>query len=321
MTKVFISHSKIDMDIVEDISAGLIEKGYDIVAPNLEIGVDINMSLKNIINKASVFIILMTRESVDSKRFLDEFIQISNYTNHSNKILIPIFESGINFDRLPGKILNIQGLQFDGRTKKSITLLLQQIDNAINQFLGKRLATEEKAQVIKDKIESTSPEYINETITGLSKREKNLKNTALFWYILGFVSLIAGVGAAIIFANNGLEDFDGSTENWSKTTFFAIKSIVIIVLLISASKYSFNLAKSYMNESLKISDRIHAISFGKFYLQVFNQQIEPSELKDIFQNWNISNESSFIHQKSNDFDPQLLEKIIELIDKVKNKSA
>lgn len=321
MTKVFISHSELDSDIANQISKGLIDKGYGIVAPDLTIGENISKSLKNVVNQASIFIVLLTKESVNSKRFNDEFLQLSNYTSHSNKTLIPVFETGINYDRIPSNIQNIQGIQFEGVTSKSIKYLIQQIDDAINQFLGKKLATDEKAQVIKDKIESSSPEYINETIAGLTKREKSLKNAGLFWYILGFLSLIIGVGAALLFANNGLKDFDGNVENWSKTTFFAIKSILIIVLLVSASKYSFNLAKSYMNESLKISDRIHAISFGKFYLQVFNQQIEPTELKDIFQNWNINNQSSFIHQKTNDFDPQFIEKIIDLIDKIRNNKS
>jgi hypothetical protein len=319
MTKLFISD--LDFKLKNLVAEGLVEKGYEITSQNFEVGVDLNTSIKNIIKNADVFIILITKGSVDSKRFLKELIQLRNYTIHSNKIIIPVFEKGVDLNRIPDEFQNIQGVQFEGRNIESIDLLLQQIDNAINQFLGKKLAKEEKAQVIKDKIESSYPEYINETITGLTKREKNLKNTALFWYILGFTSLLSGVGAALIFSNNGLKGFEGNAVNWSKTVFFAIKSIIIIVLLISASKYSFNLAKSYMNESLKISDRIHAISFGKFYLQVFNQQIEPSELKEIFQNWNITTESSFIHQKSKDFDPQILEKIIELIDKVRNNKS
>ncbi len=321
MTKIFISHSSFDFDLVNQITNGLIERGNEVIFQNLEIGLDFITSTKNAIKEASVFILLVTRESVNSKRFLDELVQITGYVIAYGKKLIPIFENGVNYEGIPEPVRFLNGIHFEGKNSTSIIQLLKQIDNEINLFLGKKLASEEKVQVIKDKIESSYPEYISETITGLTSREKKLKNTAVFWYILGFVSLISGVGAAFIFSNNGLKYFDGNTENWSKTTFFAIKSFIVIILLISASKYSFNLAKSYMNESLKISDRIHAISFGKFYLQVFNQQIEPTELKDIFQNWNINNESSFINQKSKDFDPQFLEKIIELIDKVKNNKS
>ncbi|EPR69172.1 hypothetical protein [Cyclobacterium qasimii] len=143
-----------------------------------------------------------------------------------------------------------------------------------------------------------------------------MKRYAIIWYGLGFLALIAGVAGTIWLSNPGLADF-GEKENWSKTIFFAIKSALIIILLIASSKYSFNLGKSYMNETMKIADRIHAISFGKFYLQVFNKRIETEELKDIFRDWNISNQSSFMGQKSEDFDPKLLDKISEVIDKIK----
>jgi hypothetical protein len=311
----------VDAHLANQIASGLIEKGYEIVDSYMELGEDINTNLKNVVKRVSVFVLLVTRKSTNSEAYYDEFLQLSNYANHSDKVLIPIIGDGVNFNELPPRLINIKGLRLPNEGEPAVTEIITKLDKAINQYLGRKLATEEKNQEIKDKIELNSPDYINETINGLTKREKNLKNNALFWYILGFISLISGVLAAILFANNGLKDFSGSNENWSKTVFFGIKSIVIIILLISASKYSFNLAKSYMNESLKISDRIHAINFGKFYLQVFNQQIEPSELKDIFQNWNINNQSSFIHQKAQDFDPQFIEKIIELIDKVKNKSA
>jgi hypothetical protein len=108
-------------------------------------------------------------------------------------------------------------------------------------------------------------------------------------------------------------------ENWSLTTFYALKSIFIIILLIAASKYSFTLAKSYMSESLKIADRIHAISFGKFYLQVFNDKINPDEIKEIFRDWNINNQlNNFSNQSSSDYDPKIIERSIELIDKIRN---
>jgi len=76
-----------------------------------------------------------------------------------------------------------------------------------------------------------------------------------------------------------------------------------------------------MSESLKIADRIHAISFGKFYLQVFNQQVEPTEIKEIFRDWNINNQTNtFSSQQSNDYDPKLIEKISELVEKIKGGS-
>jgi response regulator RpfG family c-di-GMP phosphodiesterase len=74
-----------------------------------------------------------------------------------------------------------------------------------------------------------------------------------------------------------------------------------------------------MSESLKIADRIHAISFGKFYLQVFNDRINPEEIKEIFRDWNINNQTNnFSNQSASDYDPKIIERTLELIDKLKN---
>ena len=75
-----------------------------------------------------------------------------------------------------------------------------------------------------------------------------------------------------------------------------------------------------MSESLKIADRIHAISFGKFYLQIFKNNLNPNDIKEIFRDWNINNqENNFSKQNSDDYDPKLLEKAIEIVNRVKGK--
>lgn len=320
MKKIYISYAESDANFVHQLTKELKSKNYEIISSRFDIGLDINTSLKEIINQASIFIALVTKNALNNKVFTNELLQLINYTNHSNKFVIPVYERDIDLDQLPLIIKNIHGLQFEGTSSAKVRYLGQKIDEAINQVLGKRLANEEKAKIIKEKIESGSHKYISETIDELKKRERKLRNAGLLWYILGFLSLLGGVVAVLIFANNGLKKFSMDPDYWSKTIFFTIKSAVVIILLISASKYSFNLAKSYTNESLKISDRIHAISFGKFYLQVYEQEIEPKELKDIFQNWNISSRSSFMDQKTTDFDPRLIEKITELIEKIKNNN-
>lgn len=253
--------------------------------------------------------------------FYDELLQLRNYSVHSgNRLFLPVFSPDLNLNDMPQSIASIQGVRIGNPSIEEIFIAASKIDEAINLFLGKKIATNEKAQEIKEKIESSAPKYITETLSELNKRERYLKTVALLWYIIGFIALLSGVGVAVWFSNNGIAAFSGK-ENWSITIFYAIKSVFIIVLLIAASKYSFNLAKSYMSESLKIADRIHAISFGKFYLQVFNQQVEPTEIKEIFRDWNINNQTNtFSSQQSNDYDPKLIEKISELVEKIKGSS-
>jgi len=97
-----------------------------------------------------------------------------------------------------------------------------------------------------------------------------------------------------------------------KVILFAIKGLVVVGLLVALSKYAFTLGKSYMNESLKNSDRLHAISFGKFYLQAYGDVVEPEDVKDVFQHWNIDKDSSFSDLKTDNFDPRIFESALEI---------
>ena len=318
MAKIYILHNREDDTIVRSLMKSLVELGHELVLSDFEIGHDINESLKNEMTSADIQIALISNNSLNSNIFMNDLLQLRNYSTHSKfrKLFIPIFYPDISFNELPNTIRNIQGIILKNEnTPQDLAL---EIDNAINSFYGKQIAIEEQDKEVKDKIETSAPLYIEQTLSDLKSKESNMKTYALIWYALGFLTLLAGVAATVWLSNSGLAEF-GETENWSKTIFFAIKSALIIILLIASSKYSFTLGKSYMNETMKIADRIHAISFGKFYLQVFNKRIEAEELKDIFRDWNISNQSSFMGQKSEDFDPKLLEKVIELIDKIKGK--
>ena len=322
MARVYISHSGIDQRLVSELIRNLVDLEHTITEMSMEPGSDVKSRIRDIIDSASIFLVLISNESLShSKRFYDEMIQLRNYATHSrDKMLIPIFVGNVSLDQIPESIANIQGIGIPNENPDSVRVLAKKIDEAISLFFGKSLAQEKEKEVIKEKIENTAPIYIENTIKELTQRENRFRLIGLFWYGLGFITLIAGVSAAVWLSNNGLSDFNGK-EIWSKTVFYGIKSLVIIVLLIAASKYSFNLAKSYMNESLKISDRIHAISFGKFYLQVFDQQLRPEELKDIFRDWNINNQSSFVGQKSSEYDPKLLEFIVGIMDKLKGPES
>jgi hypothetical protein len=72
-----------------------------------------------------------------------------------------------------------------------------------------------------------------------------------------------------------------------------------------------------MSESLKCSDRIHAIGFGKFYLKAYGEKATWLELKEVFQHWNIDRSSTFAALDSSQIDPQ----IIALISNVANTSV
>ena len=172
-----------------------------------------------------------------------------------------------------------------------------------------------KSQVKQKKIDKSAADYVEQHTRELSIRERNLKFQAVLWYTIGFVSLLGGISVAIYFISTTNKDIVELTT----VLFLIFKSLFLIGLFIAASRYSFNLGKTYMNESLKNADRIHAISFGKFYLQVFSEDINSEDLKDVFKDWNTNHESSFMKLDSNEFDPKMLELFLKFAETIKGK--
>jgi hypothetical protein len=67
-----------------------------------------------------------------------------------------------------------------------------------------------------------------------------------------------------------------------------------------------------MGEALKNNDRGHAISFGQFYLKAYGDRATWEEIREVFQHWNIAKDSPFGSLDAREFDPKLLESLIDL---------
>ena len=69
-----------------------------------------------------------------------------------------------------------------------------------------------------------------------------------------------------------------------------------------------------MNEVEKLADRVHAIQFGRLFIQVYNTTVERNDFLEAFKNWNWNENSSFISMN-----PDIhLDGISELVKKSKN---
>ena len=70
-----------------------------------------------------------------------------------------------------------------------------------------------------------------------------------------------------------------------------------------------------MVESIRFSDRAHAIGLGKLYLQLYKSKFEWAELKDVLQNWNIDKGSAFLSLDAKDIEAVSLDKIVSSFNK------
>jgi len=169
---------------------------------------------------------------------------------------------------------------------------------------------EEVAKNINEK----SGSYITPTLKSLEKKERNLKNISYLCYFFGLISIIAAAVLVLRFSEEAVNHFSFTAPpNGSYIGLIIIRNVSIVIISITASKYCFIIGKSFMNESLKNSNRHYAISFGSFYLQVYNKQIEQNDLKQIFKDWNIEGSSAFANLNPDEFDPKAVENVLKII--------
>lgn len=315
MTKIYISHSNQDKELAIEITQGLKEFGHDIFidSENIHPGDDWRSALSNALKQSDVFLVLLTEHSANSQFVLSEIGAARAYIDSASniKLFIPIVFDNIS---IPFSVRDIQVVLGD---RKDVTNAIIKVEEAIRSFYGRKIAAEEKREERIEKIERSASKYIEETIQGLKKREQYLASKAEVWNFIGWGSLISGVVASIGLVILGIYIPLTPNATWVEIVFLAFKGLIIIALLIASSKYAFSLAKSYMSESLKNADRIHAISFGKFFLQAFGENIDIKEVKEVFQHWNISTPSSFAELDSDKFDPKIIQAVLSIADVIK----
>ncbi len=186
---------------------------------------------------------------------------------------------------------------------RNLDEIVTKISSAISVFIGRRVAKDEKAAEVAKRIETNAATYIDEAVQTQKNAESQNRIIGIVWYVSGFLSLLGGIGFAAFALSH---PNTAKSVEWADVGVAALKSIVVIGLLAACSKYAFALGKSYISESLKCSDRIHAIAFGKFYLQAYGDKATWAELKEVFQHWNIDRTSTFSSLDAAQIDPQIL---------------
>jgi len=319
MARIYISHSHKDKELAAIIARGLRAIGNDIFidSESLQAGSDWRSTLSDSLKQSDVFLVLLTENSINSNYVISEIGAARAYVNSASneKLFIPIIFGRID---VPPIIQDIQAIFGEISSPQEV---ISQIRRAVDAFFGRKAAAEQEREERKQQIEQTAANYIDEAIQQLKERENSLGSKANVWNIIGWGSLIVGVAAVIALVILGVRNPLAASSNWPEVSFMALKSIMIVTLLVASSKYAFSLAKSYMVESLKNADRIHAISFGKFFLQAFGDKVDVKEVKEVFQHWNINNSSSFSSLDADKFDPKIIEAILSIAEVVKKDAA
>lgn len=308
MTRIFFSYCNANSNIAELFknklgSIGEITK-FEFVYSDTNSIDYITNSIYEQLNSANVILALITKEYLESINCIEELTIIKAYVKESkNNLLIPVV--------IGAPLSKVERIMGPGIV---LTFSQNDIENAIERTkfevlnrIGKLEANKAKRVEEIKRIQDNSEEYIEDALKTLKEREVRNRRYATVCYVMGYVTLACGVGFGIFNLEKG-EDLLASLT-WYQCIYVLTKGLILIGFLVACSKYVFNLGKAYMNESLKNADRMHAISFGKFYLKGYGEKATWSELKEVFQHWNLDKNSFFTNLDSNEFDPKIKELI------------
>ncbi|WP_435608260.1 toll/interleukin-1 receptor domain-containing protein [Pseudomonas knackmussii] len=306
MSRIFLSYSRHDKDIVLSVSRKLQSLGHEITVDVDSVlpGQDWRKVLATGLRDSEVYVVFLSKNSLASASVLSEVGAARAYSEESGRMLvIPVLIEDVQIPSSINDVLVLSALNTDATT------IALKIEAAIAHFVGARIAKDDQQESFSKIIEENSANYIEEAIDLQQKSEKRNRRAATAWYVAGFASLLGGL--AFVGYSVSVLVLSEAT-NWADFAILSLKSFLVVGILGACSKYAFTLGKSYMSEALKSADRIHAISFGKFYLKVYGAKATWPEVREAFQHWNIDRTSVFSSLGTTEFDPKLMEGLLEL---------
>lgn len=182
-----------------------------------------------------------------------------------------------------------------------------------------RVLQEEHQKQVQEKIELKVPEFVESAVAALKEKEESFSDKAANWNFHGSISLGLAIASAIgALIYGGFEFNSAAKENidWFFFSFLLIKGLIVVSLFGAFAKHAYNIGNAYMHESLKRSDRMHAINFGKLYLEVYGNEVSQNDMKSIFENWNMNSDSAFTKIQASNFEPKVVEQVTQMINAV-----
>ncbi|WP_201008603.1 toll/interleukin-1 receptor domain-containing protein [Paenibacillus glycanilyticus] len=310
MIKVFISYSQRDIELARTIKESLEHIGNNVYLSNddMIMGSNVVNEIVNQIKDSDFVLPLLTENSINSEWVMYEMsTAIGYYQERSKPKVIPIIFDNVSVPE------SIKSYLYIRVTRNEENFITQRIIPTLHSILGREHAKIDVKRQEKEEVRKNSAKYIADSMMRLRKAERYNKNLSFLCYGFSIASLI---GSFLYLSNNGPQYINNKTELIGQLSSIVF-GVILFSLLISITRYLFLMGKSFMVESLRNSNRIHAISFGEFYLNAFEDKIEWAEVKEAFQQWNIDTGSSFINQNSSDFDPELLKNLTALLSSIK----
>lgn len=309
MAQVYISGSSNDYDLTVELANRLRTYGHKVFNPFTDVapGVEVWEAVEMYLPSSDAFVPLLSEGSLGSSGFEREMAMIEGYvSNNSSKTIIPIITDQTPLHRIPVGAARWQVLRRS--SFESIDELAVAVDRGIRLHEGKRIADQENRREVGKRVQGSATSFIQQSLTELREKESLYRKVAYVWYAFAILALASAIGVALWKVSRPID----AELAWPSFAQYAVTVAVLIGLLAALAKLTFVLGKSFMVESLRNSDRIHAIKFGEFYLNAFSDRVEWAEVKDAFKNWNVDYGSAFKDQDPSSVDPDVIKKALDL---------
>ena len=286
------------------------KNGYEVLGDfNLKIGENFKSVLDAELLKADAVVMLITKYYTESKFASKEAATAYAYSEAGKEIkLLPIvFDEG----QLPSFLDSILYLPVRNDDFEDVSIKLFASLNLLREDKESlKRTTEEETATFKVSMSA----FIKETLDRLEKNERRNRIMAYICYIASCICLAFSVLFSLHRTNIVFQ-----IKEWQMVVSKTISGVLTLVLILALGRLLFILGKSFMVEAIRNSDRIHAISFGEFYLNAYGKVATRDEVREVFGKWNIDNGSSFISQSPKDYDPQILENLVLAVEALKDK--
>jgi hypothetical protein len=314
MSRIFISYSHRNSAYVQELARALTSLGQEPFFAELSIapGQQFASILSENLRAADAIVFVISASSLESRHVTTEMgAALGYFEERGRPVILPVVIDG---SELPVQLGHIHAIFAADRAPAAVAI---DIAAAVERVAGRAKAREETRLEARERVESTAARFIETSLRELRRRESRYQFAAYLWYALAYLSLATGLGVAFWRAAH----LSGHLSSWIDFAGFAAVGAVVLGLLVAVARFAFMLGKAFMVEALRNADRIHAISFGEFYLHAFPDKLEWSELKDAFQHWNIDKGSAFFSQQSTDFDNEIFRTAVTVAEALRSEKS
>jgi len=265
-------------------------------------GDNFNKKLMSALSNSDIYLPIISNNFERSNFTKRELLAAIGY--NSSRDLPRIFPYIVYGNTIPTDLSTLLCFMGTGDVDKD----LSEIGNQLEKLIGTIFAEQDTANETVENLNISLESYLKDVFAKLEKNEKTNRHLAYFSYSVSILFLALIVILGIIKSNN----YTNVEMDLCSNIFLSLHNVVILTVLAALSRLSFILGKSFIVEAIRNGDRIHAISFGKFYIQAYGKQASRQEIREVLGEWNIDKGSSFHTQDAKEIDPNILG-ILELL--------